>query len=160
MDGRGIVRRSPWGLAVVALLGLAGCLPASRGWVREQLAPVQGQVAAVQDRVVRVEQQVEGLNPKMDRLLAQTEQRGQQSTISSPHLAGTGVTFPLPSPSRISGNLPVEVPLDFTIAAGAPSRAGGTILPSSAPVKALKPPPPGRAAHPDCLLKILKGEPC
>jgi hypothetical protein len=153
MDGRGIVRRSPWGLAVVALLGLAGCLPASRGWVREQLAEVQ-------DRVVRVEQQVEGLNPKVDRILAQTEQRGQQSTVSSPHLAGTGVTFPLPSPSRMSGNLPVEVPLDFTVAAGAPPRAGGTILPSSAPVKALKPPPPGRAVHPDCLLKILKGEPC
>src|SRR5215216_1628066 len=153
MDGRGIVRRSPWGLAVVALLGLVGCLPASRGWVREQLAEVQ-------DRVVRVEQQVGSLNPKVDRILAQTEQRGQQSTVSSPHLAGTGVTFPLPSPSRMSGNLPVEVPLDFTIAAGAPPRAGGTILPSSAPVKALKPPPPGRAAHPDCLLKILTGEPC
>jgi outer membrane protein OmpA-like peptidoglycan-associated protein len=67
MDVRGIVRRSPWGLAVVALLGLSGCLPASRGWVREQLAEVQ-------DRVVRVEQQVGSLNPKVDRILAQTEQ--------------------------------------------------------------------------------------
>jgi hypothetical protein len=33
MDVGEIVRRSPWGLAVVALLGLSGCLPASRGWV-------------------------------------------------------------------------------------------------------------------------------
>jgi outer membrane protein OmpA-like peptidoglycan-associated protein len=92
MDGRGIVRRSPWGLAVVALLGLAGCLPASRGWVREQLA-------AVQDRVVRVEQQVEGLNPKMDRLLAQTEQLAarQGGTAEPPpdrRLVVDGAAFP------------------------------------------------------------------
>jgi outer membrane protein OmpA-like peptidoglycan-associated protein len=59
-------RGSPWGLAVVALLGLSGCLPADRGWVREQLAPVG-------DRVARVEQQVGRLDPKVDRLLVQME---------------------------------------------------------------------------------------
>jgi hypothetical protein len=74
MDGRGIVRRSPWGLALVALLGLAGCVSAGRGWVREQLAPVQGQVSEVRDRVAGVEQRVGSLNPKVDRFLAQTEQ--------------------------------------------------------------------------------------
>jgi hypothetical protein len=160
MDVRGLVRRSPWALAVVALLGLSGCLPASRGWVREQLAPVQGQVVEVRDRVAGVEQQFGRLNPKVDRILAQTEQRGQQSTVSYQHLAGTRVTFPLPSPSRIPGSLPVEVPLDFTVTARATPRAGGTTPPRPAPVEALKPTPPGRAAHPDCLLKILKGEPC
>src|SRR5262245_57534651 len=72
MGVRGIVQRS--GLVVVALLGLSGCLPASRGWVREQLAPVQGQVAAMRERVAGVEQQVGRLDPKVDRILAQTEQ--------------------------------------------------------------------------------------
>jgi outer membrane protein OmpA-like peptidoglycan-associated protein len=92
MDSRGIVRRSPWGLAVVALLGLAGCLPASREWVREQLAEVQG-------RVVRVEQQVGSLNPKMDRILAQTEQLAarQGGTAEPPpdrRLVVDGAAFP------------------------------------------------------------------
>jgi outer membrane protein OmpA-like peptidoglycan-associated protein len=74
MDGRGIVRRSPWALAVVALLGLSGCLATSRGWVREQLAPVQEQLAEVRDRVAVVEQQFGGLAPKVDHILAQVEQ--------------------------------------------------------------------------------------
>jgi outer membrane protein OmpA-like peptidoglycan-associated protein len=92
MDGRGIVRRSPWGLAVAALLGLAGCLPASQGWVREQLAKVQ-------DRVVRVERQVRSLNPKMDRILAQTEQLAarQGGTAEPPpdrRLVVDGAAFP------------------------------------------------------------------
>jgi outer membrane protein OmpA-like peptidoglycan-associated protein len=92
MDGRGIVRRSPWGLAVVALLGLSGCLPASRGWVREQLAEVR-------DQVVRVEQQVGSLNPKMDRILAQTEQLAarQGGTAEPPpdrRLVVDGAAFP------------------------------------------------------------------
>ena len=92
MDGRGIVRRSPWALAVVALLGLSGCLPASRGWVREQLAEVR-------DQVVRVEQQVEGLNPKVDRILAQTEQLASRlgGTAEPPpdrRLVVDGAAFP------------------------------------------------------------------
>jgi outer membrane protein OmpA-like peptidoglycan-associated protein len=74
LDAGGIMQWSPWGLVVVALLGLSGCLPASRGWVREQLAPVQGQVAEVRNRVAGVEQQVGRLDPKVDRILAQTEQ--------------------------------------------------------------------------------------
>jgi outer membrane protein OmpA-like peptidoglycan-associated protein len=74
MDVCGNVRRSWWGLAGVALLGLSGCLSADRGWVREQLAPVQEQVAEVRERVAVVEQQVGGLDPKVDRLLAQLEQ--------------------------------------------------------------------------------------
>ena len=159
MDVSGIVRRSPWGLAVAALLGLSGCLAADRGWVREQLAPVQGQVAEVRGqvaevrgRVVVVEQQFGGLAPKVDRILAQVEQQRQQSIISYQH--------PVPSSSRLPGSLPVEATLDLTITGGATPRAGGTTPPRPAPVKALKPTPPGRAAHPDCLLKILKGEPC
>jgi outer membrane protein OmpA-like peptidoglycan-associated protein len=74
LDVGGIVRWSPWGLAVVALLGLSGCLPADRGWVREELALVQAQMAAVRDRVALVEQQFGRLDPKLDRILAQTEQ--------------------------------------------------------------------------------------
>ncbi len=31
MDMGGIVQWPPWGLAVVALLGLSGCVPADRG---------------------------------------------------------------------------------------------------------------------------------
>ena len=87
MDVSGIVRRSPWGLAVAALLGLSGCLAADRGWVREQLAPVQGQVAEVRGqvaevrgRVVVVEQQFGGLAPKVDRILAQVEQLASRPT--------------------------------------------------------------------------------
>jgi outer membrane protein OmpA-like peptidoglycan-associated protein len=80
MDASGIVRRSPWGLAVVALLGLSGCLAADRGWVREQLAPVQRRVAEVRDRVAVVEQQFGGLAPKVDRILAQVEQLASRQT--------------------------------------------------------------------------------
>jgi outer membrane protein OmpA-like peptidoglycan-associated protein len=85
MDVGGIVRRSPWGLA--ALLGLSGCLAADRGWVREQLVPVQGQVAEVRvqvaetrNRVAVVEQQFGGLAPKVDRILAQVEQLASRQT--------------------------------------------------------------------------------
>jgi hypothetical protein len=38
LDVGGIVQWSPWGLMVVALLGLSGCVPTDRGWVQEQLA--------------------------------------------------------------------------------------------------------------------------
>ena len=69
MDVGETVQWSPWGLAVVALLGLSGCLPADRGWVHEQLAPMQVQVAEVRDRVVAVEQDFGSLNPKVDRIL-------------------------------------------------------------------------------------------
>src|ERR687896_656253 len=70
----GIVPWCPWGLAVVALLAVSGCVPAGRGWVREQLAPVQVQVAEVRDRVAVVEEQFGRLDPKVDRILAQMEQ--------------------------------------------------------------------------------------
>jgi outer membrane protein OmpA-like peptidoglycan-associated protein len=70
----GLVPWSPWRLAVVALLGLSGCVPAERGWVQAQLAPVQAQVAEVRDRVALVEQQFGRLDPKVDRILAQMEQ--------------------------------------------------------------------------------------
>jgi len=160
MDVGGIVRQSPWGLAVVALLGVSGCLPASRGWVREQLAPVQVEVAQVRDRVAVVEEQFGRIDPKVDRILAQMEQRWQQSTVSSQHPTGTRFTFPLPSPNHIPGDLPVEASLDLMITGGAMPLAGGTVPPRPAPGKALKPTPSGRASHPDCLLKTLKGEPC
>jgi outer membrane protein OmpA-like peptidoglycan-associated protein len=74
LDVGGIIQWSPWGLAVVVLLGLSGCLPAERGWVQEQLAAMQIQMATVRDRVVLVEQHFERLDPKLDRILAQTEQ--------------------------------------------------------------------------------------
>ena len=97
MDVRGIVRRARWGLAVGALLGLSGCLPASRGWVREQLAEVR-------NRVVRVEQEVGGLNPKVDRILAQTEQLAsrQGGTAEPPpdrRLVVDGAAFPAGIPA-------------------------------------------------------------
>jgi hypothetical protein len=127
MDVDGIVQWSPWGLAVVALLGLSGCVPADRGWVREQLAPVQVQVAEVRDRVAVVEEQFGRLDPKVDRILTQMEQRWQQITASYQHPADTRSTFPLPSPSQIPGNLPAETSLDLTITGGATPLGGGTI---------------------------------
>jgi hypothetical protein len=169
MEVRGSICRSWWGLAGVALLGLSGCLPASRGWVREQLAPVQGQVAEVRERVAVVEQQVGGLDPKVDRLLAQMEPRGPHRLGSSQPVAGTHGTVPHPSPSHRPGTRSGEVSLEFTITAGATPLAGGTTPPRPArgttpprPTsgKARKPPIPGRAAPPECLLLILKGEPC
>ena len=160
MDVSGIVRRSPWGLAVVALLGLSGCLAADRGWVREQLAPVQGQLAEVRDRVAVVEQQFGRLDPKVDRILAQMEQQWQQSSLSHQHPADTPLTFSFPAPSHIPGQRPVEASLDFTIIGGATSPAGETTPPPPAPVKSLKPTPPGRAVEPHCLLETLTGEPC
>jgi hypothetical protein len=74
LDVGRIVQWSPWGLVVVALLGLSGCVPTDRGWVQEQLAVMQLQMAAVRDRVMLVEQQFGRLDPKLDRILAQTEQ--------------------------------------------------------------------------------------
>ena len=134
MDVDGIVQWSPWGL-VVALLGLSGCVPADRGWVREQLAPVQVQMAEVRDRVAVVEQQFGRLDPKVDRILAQIEQRWQQSTASYQHPADTRFTFPLPSPSQIPGNLPAETSLDLTITGGAPPLGGGKIPPDKLTVE-------------------------
>jgi outer membrane protein OmpA-like peptidoglycan-associated protein len=108
MDVSGIVRRSPWGLAVVALLGLSGCL-ADRGWVRQELAPVQGQLAEVRQelapargqlaevrqRVAGVEQQFGSLAPKVDRILARVEQLVPGPAESSPEYRHVvdGVTF-------------------------------------------------------------------
>jgi hypothetical protein len=135
MDVGGIMQWSPWGLAVVALLGLSGCLPADRGWVREQLAPVQVQVAEVRDRVAVVEEQFGRLDPKVDRILTQMERRRQQSVASSQHPAGTQLIFPLPSLSQIPGNLPAEASLDLTITGGATPPAGGTIPPGNLTVE-------------------------
>jgi outer membrane protein OmpA-like peptidoglycan-associated protein len=80
-----IGRRSPRGLAVVALLGLSGCVPADRVWVREELALVQVQMAEVRDRVVLVEQQFGRLDPKVDRILAQVEQLASRPTDPAEH---------------------------------------------------------------------------
>jgi hypothetical protein len=123
-----IARRSPWGLAVVALLGLSGCVPADRGWVRKELALVQVQMAEVQDRVAQVEQQFGRLDPKVDRILARMEQPWQQGLVQHP--ADPRFTFSLPSASLIPGNLPDEASLDLTITGGETPLAGGT-LPSS-----------------------------
>jgi outer membrane protein OmpA-like peptidoglycan-associated protein len=49
-------------------------VPADRGWVQEQLTMMQIQMAMVRDRVVLVEEQFGRLDPKVDRILAQTEQ--------------------------------------------------------------------------------------
>jgi hypothetical protein len=179
MDVGGILRRSPWGLTVMALLGLSGCVPASRGWVREQLTPVRVQVAEVRDRVALVEEQFGDLDPKVDRILAQMERRWQPSVVPHQRPAETRVTPPPPSPSTTPGNPSVGASLDFTVTGRATHLAGGTTPPdcllktltgepcpgrttawSPAPVKALKPTTPDRAAPPDCLLKALKGEAC
>jgi hypothetical protein len=135
MDVGGIVRWPPWGLAVVALLGLSGCLPADRGWVQEQLAAVQVQVAEVRDRVAAVEEQFGRLDPKVDRILAQMEQQWQQSAASHQPPAGTHPLLPLPSPSQIPGNLPAETSLDLTITGGATPPGGGTTTPGELTVE-------------------------
>jgi hypothetical protein len=135
MDVGETVQWSPWGLVVAALLGLSGCLPADRGWVQEQLAPVQVQVTEVRDRVAVVEEQLERLDPKVDRILAQTEQRRQQSLASYQHPAGTGFTVQLPSPSQIPENLSAENSLDLTITGGAIPLGGGTIPPGKLTVE-------------------------
>jgi hypothetical protein len=79
------VQWSPWGLAVVALLGLSGCVPTDRGWVQEQLAVMQAQMAVVRDRVALVEQQFGRLDPKLDRILAQTEQLASRQIDPAEH---------------------------------------------------------------------------
>ena len=81
----GSVPWSPWGLAVVALLGLSGCVPTDRGWVQEQLAVMQAQMAVVRDRVALVEQQFGRLDPKLDRILAQTEQLASRQIDPAEH---------------------------------------------------------------------------
>jgi outer membrane protein OmpA-like peptidoglycan-associated protein len=92
-----IIRRSSWGLAVVALLGLLGCMPADRGWVRGEMALMQLQVAEVRDRVVTVEQQFGRLDPKVDRILVQVEQlASRQPGLGEPpdrKLVVNGSTF-------------------------------------------------------------------
>jgi hypothetical protein len=135
MDVGGIVQWCPWGLAAAALLGLSGCLPAGRGWVQEQLAPVQVQVAEVRDRVAVVEEQFRRLDPKVDRILTQMERQWQQSIASEQHPAGARFPVALPSPSEIPGNLPAETNLDLTITAGAMPRGGGALPPSKLSVE-------------------------
>jgi hypothetical protein len=135
MDVGGIVQWPPWGLAVAALLGLSGCLPADRGWVQEQLAAVQVQVAEVRDRVAAVEEQFGRLDPKVDRILAQMEQQWQQSTASYQPPAGTHPPLPFPSLSQIPGNLPAETSLDLTIIGGATPPGGGTTPPGELTVE-------------------------
>jgi len=81
----GIVRRPTWALAVMTLLGLSGCLPAGRGWVREELAVVLVQMAEVRDRVAVVEQNFGRLDPKVDRILVQVEQLASRQTEPAEH---------------------------------------------------------------------------
>jgi hypothetical protein len=131
----GIVQWPPWGLAVVALLGLSGCVPADRGWVQEQLAPVQVQVAEVRDRVAVVEEQFARLDPKVDRILTQVEQQWQQSITPHQHPADTRFTFPLPPPGQIPGDLPAEPSIDLTITGGATPLGEGAIPPGTLAVE-------------------------
>jgi hypothetical protein len=135
MDVGETIQWSPWGLAVVALLGLSGCLPADRGWVQEQLAPVQVQVAEVRDRVAMVEEQLERLDPKVDHILTQMEQRRRQSIASYQPPVGTGFTVQLPSLGQTPRDLLAETGLDFTITAGATPLGGGTIPPDELTVE-------------------------
>jgi outer membrane protein OmpA-like peptidoglycan-associated protein len=93
LNESGIVRRSSWALAAVALLGLSGCLPAGRGWVREELAVVLVQMAEVRDRVAVVEQKFGRLDPKVDRILVQVEQLASRQTEPG------GLTGPAEPPS-------------------------------------------------------------
>jgi hypothetical protein len=141
MDVGGIVGRSLWGTAVVALLGFSGCVPADRGWVRAELALIQVQVAEVRDRVASVEEQFERLDPKVDRILAQIEQQWQPSIIPYQDPVEADFTPPFPSPNSLPGTPPVGASLDLTVIGRGTSLAG-EITPA------------------DCLLKTLKGEPC
>ena len=118
MDVHGIVGQPHWGLTVVMLLGLAGCLPADRGWVREQLAPMQVQVAEVRDRVAAVEEQFGRLDPKVDRILTQVEPQWQQSITAYQQPVDIPSTFSLSPPSQIPGSLPTEISLDLAIKRG------------------------------------------
>jgi outer membrane protein OmpA-like peptidoglycan-associated protein len=97
LDVGEVTRRSPWGLAVLTLLWLSGCVPADRGWVRAELALMQVQVAEVRDRVVTVEQQFGSLDPKVDRILVQVEQlTSRQPGLGEPpdrRLVVNGSTF-------------------------------------------------------------------
>ena len=127
MDVRGIVGQPHWGLTVVMLLGLGGCLPADRGWVREQLAPMQGQVAEVRDRVAAVEEQFGRLDPKVDRILTHMEPQWQQSITAYQQPVDIPPTFSLSPPSQIPGSLPTEISLDLAIKGGAVPVGGGTI---------------------------------
>jgi outer membrane protein OmpA-like peptidoglycan-associated protein len=78
---------APWvtGGLLVALLGLCGCVPTDRGWVQEQLAMMQIQMAAVRDRMSLVEQQFGRLDPKLDRILAQTQQLASRQIDPAEH---------------------------------------------------------------------------
>jgi outer membrane protein OmpA-like peptidoglycan-associated protein len=78
---------APWvtGSLLVAVLGLCGCVPTDRGWVQEQLAMMQIQMAAVRDRVSLVEQQFGRLDPKLDRILAQTQQLASRQIDPAEH---------------------------------------------------------------------------
>jgi hypothetical protein len=156
----GMVRRSRWGLAALVLLVLTGCMPASRGWVREQLAPMQAQLAEIRQRVAVVEQQFGRLDPKVDRILAQMEQQEQPPSLSPRPPADIPLRLSFPAPSHIPAQLPVEANLDFTITGEAASPAGEATPPPLAPGKALQPATPGHAAEPDCGLETLTGEPC
>ena len=80
----GVAQWAAGGL-VVGLLGLWGCVPTDRGWVQEQLAVMQAQMAAVRDRVILVEQQFGRLDPKLDRILAQTEQLASRQIEPAEH---------------------------------------------------------------------------
>jgi hypothetical protein len=131
----GIAQWFPWGLAVVALLGLSGCVSAERAWVQEQLTPLQVQVAEVRDRVALVEEQFARLDPKVDRILAQMERRWQQNIASYEHPAGAHLTFPLPSPGQMPGDLPAEPSIDLTITGGATPPGGGTMPPDTLTVE-------------------------
>jgi hypothetical protein len=87
---------------VVALLGLSGCVPADRGWVREELALVRVQMAWVRNRVVLVEQQFGRLDPKVDRILTQVEQPWQQGIVQHPSDIHLTHVLPFRSPLRAS----------------------------------------------------------
>jgi hypothetical protein len=106
---------------VVALLGLSRCVPADRGWVREELGLVRVQMAWVWGRVALVEQQFGRLDRKVDRILTQVVQPWQQDIVQHP--SDARFTFSLPSARLIPGNLTAEAGLDLTIHAA--RRAGG-----------------------------------
>jgi hypothetical protein len=130
-----IVQQAYWALTVTALLGLSGCLAADRGWVQEQLAPVQVQVAEMRDRVAVVEEQVRRLDPKVDRIITQMEQRSQQGIASDQPLAGTGLTSPPYFAAEIPGNLQAPPDLDFTIKGGETPVGGETRPPNGSTVE-------------------------
>jgi hypothetical protein len=162
LDVGGIMQWSPWGLAVVALLGLSGCLRADRGWVQEQLAMMQIQMAMMRDRVALVEQQFGPLDSKVDHILAQTEQLAARQMapaepppdgrllVETTFAAGTTALTPAAQQSIARSEMPRD---GAGVASGYVPTVSGAARPAKGPAarnsNGVGPEPSRRQAPPD-----------